>query len=297
MKVLLIFIDGLGTGENDDKKNPCCHLKTGIFNHFRDTDLKQQPHDGYSIGLDACLGVQGLPQSATGQTSIYTGVNAAGLLGYHLFRAPNAALRELLAQKSIFEDLSDRNFRSSFVNAFRPVFFTTPEIFSGSSLSATIIMNQSAGLPFKQFDDLKNHRALYHDITNEIIQNMGFEVDVVTVEKAAENLARLSDENDLTLFEYFLTDKAGHKKDMKMSVGILTQLEKFITRILEIIDLSRTAVIVISDHGNIEDLSVKSHTFNPAYAAFWGKSEILHGQMPKSLLDIYPIILNLVMAV
>ncbi|MGD9899873.1 MAG: peptidase [Calditrichaceae bacterium] len=297
MKVLLIFIDGLGVGENDELKNPCCHLKTGIFNHFQDISVKKQSHDGFSIGLDACLGVQGLPQSATGQTSIYTGINAADLLGYHLFRAPNAALRELLTQQSIFKDLTTRNFRSSFVNAFRPVFFTTPEIFRGSALSATVIMNQGAGLPFKQFDDLKNHRALYHDITNEIIQNMGFEVEPVTVKRAAEILVRLSDENDLTLFEYFLTDKAGHKKDMKMSVRILRQLENFIMYILEMADLSRTAVIVISDHGNIEDLSVKSHTFNPAFAAFWGKSEFLHQQMPKSLLDIYPIILNLVMAV
>lgn len=297
MKVLLIFIDGLGVGENDETKNPCCHLESGVFSHFQYTRIKEQSHDGFSMGLDACLGVQGLPQSATGQTSIYTGENAADLLGYHLFRAPNAALRKLLAQKSIFKDLTSRKFRSSFVNAFRPVFFTTPEIFSESALSTTVIMNKSAGLPFKQFDDLRNHRALYHDITNEIIQNMGFDIETVSVERAAEDLVRLADENDLTLFEYFLTDKAGHKKDMNMSIRILNQLEKFVLSVLKLVDLNKTAVIIISDHGNIEDLSVKSHTLNPAFSAFWGKSDFLQSQRPKSLLDIYPIILNLVMDV
>ena len=39
------------------------------------------------------LGIEGLPQSATGQTALFTGINAAQLLGRHLFGFPNQPFR------------------------------------------------------------------------------------------------------------------------------------------------------------------------------------------------------------
>ena len=43
------------------------------------------------LALDAGLGVEGLPQSATGQAVLLTGVNIPAELGYHYGPKPNPA--------------------------------------------------------------------------------------------------------------------------------------------------------------------------------------------------------------
>ena len=48
------------------------------------------------VPLDACLGVPGIPQSATGQTAIFTGVNAAARLGRHSEGFPGPELRAII---------------------------------------------------------------------------------------------------------------------------------------------------------------------------------------------------------
>ena len=47
------------------------------------------PFGGLVKPVDPKLGVKGIPQSATGQTSLLTGVNAQGVLGYHKSGYPN----------------------------------------------------------------------------------------------------------------------------------------------------------------------------------------------------------------
>ena len=84
-RIVLLFIDGLGIGDNDPDKNPCANTKLYYFRNTLDQNYPRElnPH-GIAFGLDANLGVPGLPQSATGQTALFTGVNAPELLGRHL---------------------------------------------------------------------------------------------------------------------------------------------------------------------------------------------------------------------
>ena len=51
--------------------------------------------------VDACLGVPGLPQSATGQTALFTGVNAPALVGDHVTAFPTTPLRRVIAEHSL----------------------------------------------------------------------------------------------------------------------------------------------------------------------------------------------------
>src|SRR5690606_12618314 len=68
--------------------------------------------------LDACLGVKGLPQSATGQTSLFTGQNAPRRLGKHLSGFPTPTLLRMLAEASVFRRAAERGFRVTFANPF-----------------------------------------------------------------------------------------------------------------------------------------------------------------------------------
>jgi hypothetical protein len=286
--VILIFLDGIGIGDANPDINPCCHSETGIF--FPDS--KQLPSEGQKFSLDARLGTPGLPQSATGQTSIYTGINAAKHIGKHLFGFPNKSLRDLLKKNSLFIALTSQGYCCKFLNAFRPIFFTTPELFVSMGMSATTEMNRAADLQFSDFNDLKEGKALYHDYSNESLTDKGFAIKHNTAEDAAMIIATSSLRCDLLLYEYFLTDYAGHSRDMKIAVQEIHKVERLIHALLQIISLKDTTLIVISDHGNIEDIRIKSHTMNPAYMALWSTD---NGNTFDSILDIYPFLIRLIM--
>ena len=63
-------------------------------------------HDGIVVPTDAWLGVEGRPQSASGQTTILTGVNVPAQLGYHKQGFPNAAMLEIFATIRSFLQLT-----------------------------------------------------------------------------------------------------------------------------------------------------------------------------------------------
>jgi len=50
---------------------------------------------------------------------------------------------------------------------------------------------------------------------------------------------------------------------MKSSVDILQRMDGFLAGILDSFDDRNDILLFVSDHGNIEDLSTKSHTRNP----------------------------------
>src|SRR5262245_59595030 len=108
---------------------------------------------------DATLGVAGLPQSATGQTTILTGVNASELIGRHLHGYPSPRLKAALAEHSIYKRLMASGRSVTFANAYRPAFFTTRPRF----VSSTTVAAESAGLRLRTFEDLRAGRAIYHD--------------------------------------------------------------------------------------------------------------------------------------
>ena len=283
-KVIIIFIDGVGVGENSPEYNPCCYSRTGIFSLSTNT----LPYDGKFYPIDAQLGVNGLPQSATGHTTLYTGINAARLISKHLYGFPNQALRDLLRKYSIFVRLKNQGYRCKFINAFRPVFFTTPEIFKNLHMSATTEMNRYCGFKFADFKQIKMGCALYHDYTNTEPREKGFNIPEFSAKKAAEILISQSELHNLILYEYFLTDFAGHSRDKKRAIAEIHKVENLIMSVLELMNFNTTCLVVVSDHGNIEDLRTKSHTKNPAFLAVWGPGIQLTNYNFSSLLDVCP---------
>lgn len=285
-KVIIIFIDGVGVGENSPEYNPCCYSRTGIFS-LSTTTL---PYNGIFYPIDAQLGVEGLPQSATGHTTLYTGINASRLINKHLFGFPNQALRHLLKKYSIFVTLKNQGYRCKFMNAFRPVFFTTPEIFKNLHMSATTEMNRYTGFQFADFKQIKMGSALYHDYTNAEPREKGFDIPKYKAQKAGEILVSESKKHSLVLYEYFLTDFAGHSRIKKQAIDEIHKVENLIMSVLNIMNFDDTCLIVVSDHGNIEDLRTKSHTKNPAFLAIWGATSLTNKFKFRSLMDVYPLV-------
>jgi 2,3-bisphosphoglycerate-independent phosphoglycerate mutase len=272
-RTILVFIDGLGWGEPDPAVNPQ-YAYGGAF--FRLPPIAGGVHDMHSGGwarpIDAVLGVDGVPQSATGQTTLLSGVNAQGVFGKHLTGFPNEILRKILLEHSILKTLTDLGLQARFLNAFRPRFWELSRE-RQLTLSATTVANLAADLPFFTLDDIRAGRSIYQEFTNTELQQRGFDLDSLTPAEAGRILGRASREYDFTLYEYFQSDKAGHSGDMDRSCAELAKLDAFLDALLQELaeDLAmETLVLVTSDHGNLEDGTTRRHTQNPVPLMGWG---------------------------
>ncbi|HEY6121808.1 MAG TPA: hypothetical protein VIV66_17760 [Pyrinomonadaceae bacterium] len=287
-RVLLFFIDGLGIGTRGSA-NPLDGLPDGLpFTLFQGEE-PATIFDGVVVPTDACLGVPGRPQSASGQTTILTGINAPLLLGYHKQGFPNQPLLEIIGKHSLFLQLiRDGITPLTFANAYTQQFF----IERPRWVSATTAAVEAAGLQFRTTDDLQERRAVYQDFTNAVLIERGETVQRRTPQEAASILASIVRANRFTLYEYFITDKIGHSQDMIAAKDVLQSLALFVRELLTHLDLTETSIILTSDHGNIEDLSSRNHTLNPVPTIVWGAHRNKIAARIKSLADITPAIIE-----
>ena len=289
MRTLLIFVDGLGIGTRGEH-NPLDQLGelAAPLATFADEE-PELPHNGLLARTDACLGIEGRPQSASGQTTILTGLNAPALLGYHKQGFPNEAMREIIREHSIFLQLRRARIEpNTFANAYTPRFFHTRPRW----VSATTVAVEAADLRFRHLEDLQNGQAVYQDFTNGLVIEAGFDVEPRTPEQAADVLAALVAAHRFTLYEYFITDRVGHAQDMEGALKVLTNLAQFVRAVVARVDLSETTVILTSDHGNIEDLSIRNHTRNLVPTLSWGARREGVRRRVRTLADITPAIIE-----
>jgi hypothetical protein len=245
------------------------------------------PRGGICIPVNTGLNVDGIPQSATGQTTLFTGVNAAKLLGRHLSGFPNEELKRLLAQESFVQRLRRRDRSVHFANTYTPAFFEKRPKW----VSVTTWVCESAGLRLNVLPDLLAERSLYMDFTNRLLVNGGHLAPVWTPEKAAEVLARQAEAHDVCFYEYFLSDVAGHRGTPEENEIIMRELDEFLSHVVNRLDLEASSLVVTSDHGNVEDSCSTGHTANPVPGLFWGPiREGLNGRSRLDLTEIAPLI-------
>ncbi|MBN2031161.1 alkaline phosphatase family protein [bacterium] len=293
IKILLIFVDGLGLGSDDPLRNPCVQDHLNIFDCYENGDgIHSAGRGGFLLPTDATLGVDGLPQSGTGQSTLLTGINCSKLLGRHLQGYPNSRLRDILRQYSLLKQVKEMGCRPAFINAYRPLFFALNKKIQWC-LSTTTVATLSADIPFFQIDDIRKKRSIYHDFTNESLIKRGFNVDLFSPEEAAHILVQASKQYDFVLYEYFMTDRAGHSQEMERCQKEIKKLDRFMTSLLSELDLNANLVILTSDHGNIEDLSVKTHTRNKVMTLLWGRGSESVVSHIRTLEDITPAVLRL----
>ncbi|NLB55592.1 MAG: hypothetical protein GX811_07485, partial [Lentisphaerae bacterium] len=147
--ILFFFIDGLGIGLDDPSVNPCANHKLKWFRNFStDTFPKQIHNTGFAVPLDATLGIPGLPQSGTGQTSIFTGINAPKIEGAHKGPYPTVQLRKIIASNSIYKRLAVFGVKSQFFNAYTKKYFNTDIETLIPTLTVTSLASYYSNIPF-----------------------------------------------------------------------------------------------------------------------------------------------------
>src|SRR6056297_1203284 len=289
MSVLFIFIDGVGVGQKSEF-NPLSNRSLKSFSYFTEGDGL---HSGLKpffnseklfLPIDANLDVEGLPQSGTGQASLFSGENASKIAGKHFGPFPYSKTKFLLKEKSLFQKAINEGFKPHFLNAYPDIFFEKSR--KRNRWTCTTLMTKSAGIKLNGLDTVLDGKSL----TAEIIQDawrdsLNLDVPKITPVDAAQRALNSLKEYDLVLYEYYLTDKAGHEMRREKADKVLGVLDRFLVEIIENMKDGDTLVIS-SDHGNIEDLSTKTHTRNPV--PLFVKGNISSFKKATSIMDVTP---------
>lgn len=276
MSLLFLFLDGLGLGKDDPNINPlvCAEMPNlRALLGGRPLTASAAPFHGENatlIALDASLGVDGLPQSATGQAVLLTGVNIPQELGYHYGPKPNHAVAAYLTNgNTLLSWLRARGKNAALLNAYPPRYFHG--INSGRRLYSSIpLAFTSAGYSLFTKDDLYAGRALSADFTGKGWRTMlGFtDAPLTSPFEAGRKTAKLAMQYDFAFFEYWASDYAGHKQDMDAACALLASFDGVLGGLLDGWNDARDhstisgedLILLTSDHGNLEDLSTRRHT-------------------------------------
>ena len=299
MTVLFMFLDGVGLGADDQITNPFARAELPNLQKLlggRKLLADTAPFDGDNaslLALDASLGVDGLPQSATGQAVLLTGRNVPAEIGYHYGPKPDKATAAHLEEGGIFGELTRAGKQAALVNAYPPGYFQA--IDSGRrNFSSIPLAVTKAGLSLFTSQDLQAGRAISADFTAQgWRERMNIpDIPVMTPLESGTHLAGLARNYDFAFFEYWLTDYAGHGQDMEAALSLLGQFDVILGGLLENWD-EADLLLITSDHGNMEDLSTRRHTANPVPLLLVGGKKIRsHFEGVKDLIGVTPAILH-----
>jgi 2,3-bisphosphoglycerate-independent phosphoglycerate mutase len=247
LKVAWLMLDGVGIADFHDQ-HPFQNQETptltslGISSvqHISDPEFVSHP-------IDATLGVEGLPQSGTGQTTLLTGVNAAKLMGRHYGPWPGPSLKPLLEQ-SLPVQLARAGLTVQLANHYPQRYLEAIE--SGKrKLNAIAFAMTLAGA--------KLEYGIPPMLTNpEDPNSTPLEQVKIWGQEFMQSTA------NLTIFDAWWSDHLGHHGTLLEAQDHVSRLEAFVTGALEAQE-ANTLFLVTSDHGNFENIGIKTHTFVP----------------------------------
>ncbi len=246
--------------------------------------------NGHAKPIDACLGVDGPPQSATGQATMFTGVNCAKAMGRHCEGFPGRQLREIVKRGNLFMSLRGAGRKVRFADAY--LVESADELAARRFKSVTTVMALTTPEVVSTARDLMDDKALMQDLTRETIQDRYPDIPVIAPQRAAEHLFRIACENDFTLYEFFQSDVAGHSMDYARACAVLRTYDYFLAALVRSAEAAGITIVMTSDHGNIESISTRGHTRTPVpFVAFGPKERELRARV-SSLVDVTPALLN-----
>jgi hypothetical protein len=215
-----------------------------------------RPFVDAGLALDATLGVPGLPQSATGQTTWLTGQNAVAAMGEHFGPQPGPTLRRLLDVASLPVRLAQAGRQAALLNFYPPGYFAAQArrarhgCFPYSFLAAGLPLNPP-GLPLLSPTLGLDYREPWaaHDGLDDW-------------HRRGEALAAVRG-YELLVFDAWFSDLLGHEGTaptpgtlLHVGQAYLRRLDALLSGLLQ----AGAPVVLSSDHGNFENLGVKSHT-------------------------------------
>lgn len=295
MHILLLFLDGVGLGDDNPAINPLAAAHTPTLRRLanghrwlRDTGF-QQSERAVFIPTDPRLGIPGRPQSATGQATILTGLNVPQLIGEHYGPKPNAPIREILAQDNFFKQVRNQGLPAALLDAYPARLHH--DIARGKTLRSSIQQAAyEAGQELFGMDELKARRALTPEWTGQSWHTYLKLTDtpVYTPYEAGRLLVEMSREYTFAMHSHWMTDMVGHRGPLEQGIELLEMFDGVMAGILDTWDDDEGLVIVTSDHGNLEDVSSRSHTENNVPTLVIGSAKTTFADGLSDLSNLVP---------
>lgn len=273
----------MGLGTPDPVRNPFAAAHTpflaSLFGGPLTSELEPLTAPELSFRqLSATLEHGGLPQSATGQTTLLTGLNGADVMGGHYGPWPGPTLKRTLAGGTLFSEVAASGGRVVFANAFPDGYFRA--LAAGKQrVNVPVYAAQEAGVRLLRQADYDAGRAISADLDGSYLGPPRL------LNEAGARLARLSQNADLTFFDFWLSDTAGHRWTFADAVKLIEKFDGFLAGLVPA--LGKVTLLVTSDHGNLEDKATRSHTRNSVPLLVVGPQAVFFAEA-DSLLDVAP---------
>lgn len=290
MATLFFFIDGFGIGKRS-KNNPL--YNQGLWKHL--IGLKGLTSNNIIskknycvIPTDAHLGIKGIPQSASGQSALFTGQNAPKLVEGHITGFPGETLKALIEEHSFLKRMKEKGFDVTSANAYSKKYFKEVKE-RNRRVSASTLTIQASKVPFRMMEELQEGRAVFMDITHHFLKLRYPHLKTIGTKRAAKNMLGLLEDHDLVMFEYFLTDYMGHRGTKQDKKLILKNLNGFLKALVQNADLKKHTIVICSDHGNIEEATSRKHSHNKVPTIVFSKNQKTKNwfiQRVKNLTDV-----------
>jgi 2,3-bisphosphoglycerate-independent phosphoglycerate mutase len=313
MRVLFLFFDGFGLGDDDPARNvlaaadlPTLTSFTGGRRWLRGLP-RIESERGTFIPTDAQLGVEGRPQSATGQAAIMTGVNVPAMLGRHYGPKPTPEIAAIIRREGFAKKLVKAGLKVGMLNAYPSRFLEGIE--SGKRLpSSAQLAMRDAGVRLFDGQAFLDRRAMSVDFTGELWRGYAAHNDaaskvwrvrmnredtpVMTPVEAGRLLARLARAYDFAFFDHWLTDYLGHRGTIDQTLRLITTIDRVLAGLLAEWDDRDGLIVLTSDHGNFEDLGQRGHTCNPVPTLVVGQARHAFANDLTDLTGFAPAILR-----
>ncbi len=293
----ILFLDGVGLGGPDPDKNPFVSANMPVLSGllgdgwYLDGGGRRQTERATLVPTDANLGLEGRPQSATGQATILTGRNIPRQVGEHYGPKPNAAVAEAIQQGTLFHEVASAGGRAALITPYPASYFEAIE--NGRRLlSAVPLAAVSAGLSLMGEADLRAGRAVSPDFTGEGWRDhLGYaDMPVLSFHEAGRRITAIAANYEFSFFEHWPTDQAGHRGTLAEAVAHLERIDTVLGGLLESWNEDRGLLIITSDHGNLEEKGHRQHTRNPVPTILFGRDHARHAARIHDLTDIAAVV-------
>lgn len=272
----MLFLDGVGLGRDDPAVNPFARAHTPALDALAGgrwlEGLADRTEPARTVrSLDATLGHPSLPQSATGQTTLLTGVDGVAAMGRPYGPWPGPTLVGLLEANSLFHDAAAAGavLANAYANAYLHALANPAGARRRLRASAALVAARGAGLAARGDDELQRGAAVAADL--------GFfdgSASRTAPDDVAARLSALAGAHAFTYLDVWITDRTGHLADLTTATKLVERLDAFVGALVPA--LGTVTLVVVSDHGNLEDATTTRHTrarvplvaLGPAASAF-----------------------------
>jgi 2,3-bisphosphoglycerate-independent phosphoglycerate mutase len=293
--ILLIFLDGVGLGNDNPTTNPFALANTPLLNQLanghrwlRSTGIQHSARAAF-VPTDPRMGVPGKPQSATGQAAILTGRPVPQLVGEHYGPRPNPAVRAILHEDNFYKQVVSHGMTAALLEGYPPPWHEA--VNRGKRLRASFQeAAHSAGVPIFTEREVYSGDAMTVDWTGEGWRTqLGYsDSPVYTPHAAGVKMVELARRYAFSFFPNWITDTIGHRGTVEDGAKMLELFDGVMKGALEAWHDDEGLIIITSDHGNMEDMSHTKHTENDVPTVIIGNGAAAFAQGLQTLADIVP---------